>query len=149
MSNSVKHSDYFLYYHSNIVCSSYACYICVLYGLKNTPLLFPHTTINYGFLYKRECIYCTMWTRPCNTVQLNFRANAELVTKLHIALNASHAVVPKINPKIYSKIHPSEYNQNFFLNAALQTQNSAYMFNFCSLLHTPNSQLHHLTFFTF
>lgn len=87
--------------------------MCVLYGLKNTKLLFPYKALNYWFLYKRKCIYCTMWTGPFNIFQLNFRANAELVTRLHIALHTSHAAVSKINPKIYGKIHPSIYMSMF------------------------------------
>jgi hypothetical protein len=62
--------------------------------------------------------------------QLNLRANAELVPEFHVALHASHAAIPQINFKIFIKMQPSECDQN-----------SAQMFNFCPLLHTPNSPL--------
>jgi len=58
--NTLKHSGYFLYYYSNVVCSSYACYVCVLHELKNTLLLFPHTALiidfyTSGILFIAEC----------------------------------------------------------------------------------------------
>jgi hypothetical protein len=46
-------------------------------------------------------------------VFLGPRTNAELVHKIHVALRACHAALPKINFKIFAKTQTSQSDQNF------------------------------------
>jgi hypothetical protein len=59
---------------------------------------------NAGLLARSQCAsgrYCDRPTRPrFSMVFLGPRANAELVSKFHIALHASHAVLPMVTLKL-------------------------------------------------
>jgi hypothetical protein len=53
-------------------------------------------------------------------VFLGPRLNAELVPKIHVALHACRAALPKINFKIFAKTQTSQSDQNFVTSLPLK-----------------------------